>query len=268
MWREPARRRTRRRARQLLRPRRPLPADGRVPDRPGRHPRPRADHGRAVPAPHRRVAGRVPRRLPPGPRPPARPPGSARRTASVPQPAATGGRTTGFLPRRQVIECHSHSRTRTRHTARTTGPVDRVAIIGMAGRFPGAGDVGDFLARTSNRAVRASPSSPARNWPPPASTRRSWPATATSRPRACWRTPTCSTPASSATAPREAELIDPQHRVFLECAWEALETAGYDPAALRRAHRRLRRRRAEHLPAVQPACATSSVAATRPACTR
>lgn len=31
--------------------------------------------------------------------------------------------------------------------------------------------------------------------------------------------------------PREAELMDPQHRVFLECAWEAVEMAGYDPAA-------------------------------------
>ena len=29
---------------------------------------------------------------------------------------------------------------------------------------------------------------------------------------------------------REAELTDPQHRLFLECAWEALESAGYDPA--------------------------------------
>ncbi len=28
-------------------------------------------------------------------------------------------------------------------------------------------------------------------------------------------------------SPREAELMDPQHRVFLECAWEALERAGY-----------------------------------------
>ena len=29
-------------------------------------------------------------------------------------------------------------------------------------------------------------------------------------------------------SPREAEILDPQHRLFLECAWEALETAGYD----------------------------------------
>lgn len=29
-------------------------------------------------------------------------------------------------------------------------------------------------------------------------------------------------------SPRGAELTDPQHRVFLECAWEALELAGYD----------------------------------------
>ncbi len=28
---------------------------------------------------------------------------------------------------------------------------------------------------------------------------------------------------------KEAELMDPQHRLFLECAWEALEIAGYNP---------------------------------------
>ncbi len=29
-------------------------------------------------------------------------------------------------------------------------------------------------------------------------------------------------------APREVELMDPQHRLFLECCWEALERAGYN----------------------------------------
>ena len=30
-------------------------------------------------------------------------------------------------------------------------------------------------------------------------------------------------------SPREAEVTDPQQRLFLETAWEALERAGYDP---------------------------------------
>ncbi|WP_437729975.1 type I polyketide synthase [Sorangium sp. So ce1335] len=32
-------------------------------------------------------------------------------------------------------------------------------------------------------------------------------------------------------SPREAELMDPQHRLFLECAWEALERAAFVPDA-------------------------------------
>jgi len=32
-------------------------------------------------------------------------------------------------------------------------------------------------------------------------------------------------------SPAEAQSIDPQHRVFLECGWEALENAGYDTEA-------------------------------------
>ncbi|HKA41612.1 MAG TPA: type I polyketide synthase, partial [Burkholderiales bacterium] len=30
--------------------------------------------------------------------------------------------------------------------------------------------------------------------------------------------------------PRDADILDPQQRIFLECAWEALEDAGYDPS--------------------------------------
>lgn len=33
---------------------------------------------------------------------------------------------------------------------------------------------------------------------------------------------------------REAALMDPQHRIFLQCAWKALESAGYAPDQLRR----------------------------------
>jgi acyl transferase domain-containing protein/acyl carrier protein len=32
-------------------------------------------------------------------------------------------------------------------------------------------------------------------------------------------------------SPHEAELTNPQHRLLLECAWETLEVAGYDPEA-------------------------------------
>jgi phthiocerol/phenolphthiocerol synthesis type-I polyketide synthase E len=31
-------------------------------------------------------------------------------------------------------------------------------------------------------------------------------------------------------SPREAETLEPSHRLFLECCWEAMEAGGYDPA--------------------------------------
>ena len=34
--------------------------------------------------------------------------------------------------------------------------------------------------------------------------------------------------------PKEAEVMDPQHRVFLEGCWEALERSGYAPDRIRR----------------------------------
>jgi hypothetical protein len=49
-------------------------------------------------------------------------------------------------------------------------------------------------------------------------------------------------------APREAAALDPQQRILLEVAWEALEHAGLPPAAARRnARGRLHRRRHERI---------------------
>ena len=42
--------------------------------------------------------------------------------------------------------------------------------------------------------------------------------------------------------PREAEIIDPQQRLFLEHAWTALENAGYEPRDLCRFDRGVCRR--------------------------
>ncbi|MCB5906963.1 type I polyketide synthase [Streptomyces pinistramenti] len=39
-------------------------------------------------------------------------------------------------------------------------------------------------------------------------------------------------PAFFGVSERDADLLNPQHRIFLECAWEALERAGYDPRAV------------------------------------
>ena len=52
--------------------------------------------------------------------------------------------------------------------------------------------------------------------------------------------------------PKEADVLDPQHRLFLECAWEALEDAGCDPETIRRHGRSLGRKQPQHLSAVQP----------------
>src|SRR5215471_6873782 len=37
-------------------------------------------------------------------------------------------------------------------------------------------------------------------------------------------------PAFFGISPQDAKLMDPQHRIFLECCWEAFEDAGHDPA--------------------------------------
>ncbi|HEX2187809.1 MAG TPA: type I polyketide synthase, partial [Longimicrobiaceae bacterium] len=101
-----------------------------------------------------------------------------------------------------------------------------VAIVGMAGRFPGARDLEEFW-RNLREGVRCISRFGEDEM-----------AAAGVRSRE-FRAPGY-VPASGVLAdaemfdaaffgftPREALVLNPQHRVFLECAWEALERAGY-----------------------------------------
>src|SRR6185369_2702151 len=104
-----------------------------------------------------------------------------------------------------------------------------VAVIGMAGRFPGAEDV-ERLWDNLRRGVEAvsffSPAELAASGVDPAlSAQPSYvPA------RGVVQGADLFDAAFFGFSPREARVLDPQQRLFLECAWEALENAACDPA--------------------------------------
>jgi non-ribosomal peptide synthase protein (TIGR01720 family) len=102
-----------------------------------------------------------------------------------------------------------------------------VAVIGMAGRFPGARSVGELW-----RNLRAGVES---------ITFFTDEELAAAGVDAALRRDPRYVPAKGYLAdvdlfdaeffgigPREAEILDPQHRLFLECAWGAIESGGYD----------------------------------------
>ena len=106
-----------------------------------------------------------------------------------------------------------------------------IAIIGMAGRFPGARDIDELwqnlrdgvesIAFFSDEELASSGIDP----------------TVLSDPnyvkaRGVLEDAEWFDASFFGFTPREAELMDPQHRLFLECAWEALEHAGYDAEAV------------------------------------
>ncbi len=106
--------------------------------------------------------------------------------------------------------------------------LDAIAIIGIAGRFPGAADVPQFWRNICSGVESITHFAPEAIDDAFSAVQRADPAYV---------------PARSVLDgvelfdadffgmhPREAALIDPQHRVFLECCWEAFEDAGYDPA--------------------------------------
>lgn len=105
-------------------------------------------------------------------------------------------------------------------------PEQSVAIIGMSGRFPGAGDVdalwrmvaaGEEGRRDYSDEELTAAGVPERLLADPAFVKAGFPLDGFDRFEAEFFGVTRS----------EAELMDPQHRLFLETAWQALERAGY-----------------------------------------
>ena len=121
------------------------------------------------------------------------------------------------------------------HVAPSPAPAESaaIAIVGMAGRFPGAASVdelwrklcaGEELIRVfGNDELRAAGVDPALLDDPHYV-----------RARGVLDGADLFDAGFFDYAPREAQLIDPQQRVFLECAWEALEDAGHGARPERR----------------------------------
>jgi acyl transferase domain-containing protein/acyl carrier protein len=118
--------------------------------------------------------------------------------------------------------------TERRQQARQKAGTQAIAIIGMAGRFPGADTINQFwenLCAGVESITKFTDDELLEAGIPPEMIND--PQYVKARPIIE------NTDLFDATffgfSPREAELTDPQHRLFLECAWEALETSGYDP---------------------------------------
>jgi amino acid adenylation domain-containing protein len=106
-------------------------------------------------------------------------------------------------------------------------PSSGVAIIGMTGRFPGADSVEQFWTNLCDGVESITFFTPDQleTTPPPAEAGQRYVAA-----RPILENAALFDANFFGIYPKEAEQMDPQHRVFLECAWEVLERAGYDPA--------------------------------------
>ncbi|MBD2200523.1 MULTISPECIES: type I polyketide synthase [Calothrix] len=105
--------------------------------------------------------------------------------------------------------------------------LEGIAIVGMSGRFPGAKNLAEFWQNLSNGIESISTFSDeemvAEGMNPEAIGDRNY-----VKAGAILEDIDLFDAAFFSFNHREAEVTDPQHRIFLECAWEALENAGYD----------------------------------------
>jgi acyl transferase domain-containing protein len=104
-----------------------------------------------------------------------------------------------------------------------------IAVIGMAGRFPGANSVQEFWRNLENGVESISFFTEAELI---AAGRNPAVVSAPNYIRATGSLEFADQfdAAFFGFTPKEAAITDPQHRLFLECAWEALEVAGYSIA--------------------------------------
>jgi phthiocerol/phenolphthiocerol synthesis type-I polyketide synthase E len=108
----------------------------------------------------------------------------------------------------------------------TTHPEEGIAVIGMAGRFPGAPNLEAFWENLKNGVESISRFTDAEL--EASSALRETPGYV--RARAIIEGVDLFEAEFFGVQPREAQYTDPQHRLLLETAWEALENAGCDPA--------------------------------------
>ena len=125
-----------------------------------------------------------------------------------------------------------HATERVARRARADENSDAIAIIGMAGRFPGAADVAEFWQNIRNgvESIRRFTDEELISAGVPAASRN---APGYVPARGVLDGADLFDARFFGFTPREAELLDPQQRIFLECAWEAIERAGYDPYSYR-----------------------------------
>ncbi|MBA2681048.1 MAG: SDR family NAD(P)-dependent oxidoreductase, partial [Ktedonobacteraceae bacterium] len=117
-----------------------------------------------------------------------------------------------------------------RNTAHTRQGSADIAILAMTGRFPGAESVEQFWHNLQNGVESITffdEEELLRAGVDPAVVRD--PQYVKARPMLPPELVEQFDAAFFGYSPREAELLDPQHRLFLECCWEVLERAGYAP---------------------------------------
>ncbi|TVT86075.1 non-ribosomal peptide synthetase [Pseudomonas sp. H3(2019)] len=136
---------------------------------------------------------------------------------------------------RALSDRHGQALRRHLDTAPATGPVSDagqrpdldIAIIGIAGRYPGADNLNRFWANleAGTDCIRQLP---------PERTETGWPV------ELMWGgfldRVDLFDPLFFNISPRDADLLDPQTRLFMQVMWHTLEDAGYGAERLRRAH--------------------------------